>query len=125
MRTRGFFWHIHHDLLIEYSSNITERLDYIDQNKNSDEIPLRIKLLKPAKLPAALNTIVGQYSNFSDLPLKYKRQLAALHKKQCHPRCPWKPTPGCGPLYGNLFIHWDSRNLIYWLKPAAKSKAKK
>lgn len=124
MRTRGFFWHIHHDLLIEWSSDVQERLDYIRQNKNGEEVDLRIKLLKPAKLPAALNTIVGRYSHFNDVPRKYQRQIITLHKKQCQAgRCPWRSDDS---LYGDIFTHWDRDRARYWLKPLPKkSKAKK
>ena len=50
------YWHIHHEILIEETFNIQERIDYIREGKPEDEIPLRLKLmtpvLHPEKLPA-------------------------------------------------------------------------
>ena len=51
-----FYWHIHHKILLEETSNIQERIDYIKAEKAEAEIPLRLKLmtsvLHPEKLPA-------------------------------------------------------------------------
>ncbi len=50
------YWHIHHEILIEETTNIQERIDYIRANKPEKEIPLHLKLmtpvLHPEKLPA-------------------------------------------------------------------------
>ena len=42
------YWHIHHEILIEETFNIQERIDYIREGKPEDEIPLRLKLMTPA-----------------------------------------------------------------------------
>ena len=50
------YWHIHHEILLEETTDIQERIDYIRANKPEKEIPLRLKLmtpvLHPEKLPA-------------------------------------------------------------------------
>lgn len=128
MRKTGFFWHIHHDYLVEYSNNIHERLDYIRRQKDSNEIDLRIKLLKPAKLPRELLTRISSYHNMNDLPAEVRRKLLQLHREQCHPQCPWKPYVGGGRYctHGSILGHWDSKRCTYCLKPLPKkSKAKK
>ena len=53
MKTKGFFWHVHHNELVEWSDNIQERIDYINKDKPKQEIALRLKLLQPVngKLP--------------------------------------------------------------------------
>ena len=52
------YWHIHHEILLEETTDIQERIDYIRANKPEKEIPLRLKLmtpvLHPEKLPARL-----------------------------------------------------------------------
>jgi len=45
----GFFWHIHHNILVEWSDDINERIGAIKKNKPQNEIPIRLKLLKKVK----------------------------------------------------------------------------
>ena len=45
-----FYWHIHHDTLLEpLTEPLKNRIDYIKENKPKEEIALRLKLLKPVK----------------------------------------------------------------------------
>lgn len=49
-----FYWHIHHEVLIEPATEpIENRIDYIKKNKPAHEIETRLRLLKPVrgKLP--------------------------------------------------------------------------
>ena len=46
---KGLFWHVHHDVLCEWSNNIEERIDYIKKNKPEGEIETRLRLLKAVK----------------------------------------------------------------------------
>lgn len=48
-KTKGFFWHIHHDKLMEWSDDINERIAYIKKEKPGKEQALRLKLMKPVK----------------------------------------------------------------------------
>lgn len=56
MKTNGWFWHVHHDVLAEWSDDINERIAFIKKRKPENERALRLKLLKPVKgkLPAKL-----------------------------------------------------------------------
>jgi hypothetical protein len=40
----GFFWHIHHNTLVEWCYNYQERVDYILLEKPVEEQPLRLRL---------------------------------------------------------------------------------
>ena len=104
------YWHIHHEILIEETFNIQERIDYIREGKPEDEIPLRLKLmtpvLHPEKLPASFRKAWEVFSKGSgdydkarkaydkarEAYLKateaYRPQIEKLHKEE-HPDCPW------------------------------------
>ena len=45
----GFYWHVHHDKLIEYCYDYDERVDYIKKEKPRNEIETRLRLFKPVK----------------------------------------------------------------------------
>ena len=50
MKTKqGFYWHVHHDKLVEYCYNYKERAEYIKKNKPKHEIKTRLRLFKPVK----------------------------------------------------------------------------
>lgn len=50
------YWHIHHDVLVEFTDNIQERIDYIQSDKPKNEIATRLRLMKSVKgkLPKAV-----------------------------------------------------------------------
>jgi len=48
-KNNGCFWHIHHDVLCEWTNNIQERIAYIRKEKPANEIKTRLKLMKPVK----------------------------------------------------------------------------
>src|SRR3970282_1490386 len=41
------FWHIHHEVLLEWSDDIQERIDFIQAEKPKHEVEIRRRLLKP------------------------------------------------------------------------------
>ena len=47
----GYYWHVHHDVLIEWSDNIQERIDCVKATKPTEEIETRLRLLKPVVGP--------------------------------------------------------------------------
>ena len=49
MKTKGFYWHIHHDVLVEWTDDINERIRFIKENQPEHEIKTRLKLMKPVK----------------------------------------------------------------------------
>ena len=83
------YWHIHHEILIEETTNIQERIDYIRANKPEKEIPLRLKLmtpvLHPEKLPSSFRKAWEAYDKAREA---YRPQIEKLHKEE-HPDCPW------------------------------------
>lgn len=106
--TRGFFWHIHHDKLLEWSSNIEERIEYIKKNKPANEQELRLRLLKPVvgKLPKEVVVAEAAYyeaevaydkavvawdkawAAYDKAKAAYRAEIEALHAREC-PNCPW------------------------------------
>ncbi len=50
----GFYWHVHHDCLLEYCYDYDKRLRYILKDKPEHERRLRLRLFRPIKgeLPA-------------------------------------------------------------------------
>jgi len=115
MKTNGWFWHVHHDVLVEWSDDINERIAYIKKEKPENERALRLKLLKPVmgKLPAKLVKAGEAYGKawkaydkareaydkareacdkaeeaYDKAKKACKKEIEALHKKEC-PDCPW------------------------------------
>ena len=114
-----YYWHIHHDTLCEGTTDIEERIAYIKNNKPSNEIPLRLKLMQkvknPSKLPRewkeAFQKWEEAYQKWREADQKRRnayqkwreadqkrRETAADHKfklqiealhKIEHPDCPW------------------------------------
>ena len=76
------YWHIHHEILIEETTNIQERIDYIKANKPKKEIPLRLKLMTPVLHPEKLP------ARFRKAREAYVQQIEKLHKEE-HPDCQW------------------------------------
>lgn len=55
-RKSGFYWHVHHNIAIEWCYDYDERLESIKSHKPKEEQEVRIKLLQPVlgKLPSKL-----------------------------------------------------------------------
>ena len=110
-----FYWHIHHETLIEpLTESLKTRIQYIKNNKPKDEVGLRLRLLKPVKgkLPKevvkadqawakayqawvkadqarvkAYQAWVKAYQAWDKAVIKHKDEIEALHKKECG--CGW------------------------------------
>ena len=76
------YWHIHHEILLEETTDIQERIDYIKEGKPEDEIPLRLKLMTPVLHPEKLP------ARFRKAREAYYPQIEKLHREE-HPDCPW------------------------------------
>ena len=112
------FWHIHHEVLLEWSDDIQERIDYIKAHKPPHEVETRLRLLKPVQgaLPPKLVKAKAAYAKARDAFVKarvayakardaydkakaaYNKaydeclpQIEALHALEC-PGCPWNGT---------------------------------
>ena len=107
-KTKGMFWHVHHDQLLEYCYGYGERVRCIKENKPKDERELRLRLfqLVKGKLPVAVIKARTAYDKAQTAYIKartayIKAQTAydkalqnnvvaieKLHRKECQ-SCPW------------------------------------
>ena len=103
MIKKGFYWHVHHDKLIEWCYDYKERADYIKEDKPKNEIKTRLRLFKkvkgklPKEFVEAVNKCVEAvnkcdeawkkydeaWKKYDEAWKKYKLQLEKLHKKEC------------------------------------------
>ena len=90
----GFFWHLHHDILVEWCTGYTKRVQYIKAEKPVGEITLRLHLMRPVVgiLPhkvqqagAELNKAGAELSNARAESIV---EITARHEQEC-PACPW------------------------------------
>lgn len=49
----GFYWHVHHEILIEWCYDYQRRVRYILAQKPTEEHPLRLRLFQPVRDPPA------------------------------------------------------------------------
>ena len=98
----GFYWHVHHDILLEWCYDYPGRVDYITREKHPSEVPLRMRLFQPVKglLPGALGQAQQTYDQaqwqartqawqgFHQAQRAYHTEIQALHAQEC-PGCPW------------------------------------
>ena len=105
---KGFFWHVHHEVLIEWCYNYNERASFIRTDKRENEQETRLRLFKPVKgtLPRevveagqaldkawraygeALQALDKAWRAYGEALRKNMPAIEALHKKECH-NCPW------------------------------------
>ena len=116
MKTMRWYWHIHHDILVEpLIKPLKIRIEYIKKNKSKNEIKLRLKLLKPVKGKLPIEVVKAREAYYkaekaSDKAWKaydktreaydktreaydkvFQKNIKAiniLHKKECR-GCPW------------------------------------
>ena len=89
-----FGWHIHHDRLIErFIEPIETRIAVINKDKPINQIPLRLKLMKPVigPLPEGFEEMYNKYNQ--DKYVFISKEIIELHDKEC-PDCPWSKHPG-------------------------------
>ncbi len=64
----GFYWHMHHDILMEpLMSAVEDRIEFIEKYKPEHEQELRLRLLKPVRgmLPVAVTETWDAYGKAS------------------------------------------------------------
>ncbi len=107
----GFYWHVHHDILVEWCHTYKERVEAIKRYKPETEQGLRLRLLQPVRgpLPPAF---VKAWATYSKAEATYSKEwgayskewatyskardeampaLVALHAQECK-NCPWNGT---------------------------------
>ena len=59
----GWFWHVHHDVLLEWCYDYEERKKYIEEEKPEDERELRLRLFKrvEGEIPKELDEARKKY----------------------------------------------------------------
>ena len=118
MKKPKFYWHIHHNILMELLLEpIENRIKYIIENKPKEEIELRLRLLKPVKgkLPTMFIAAreacdkareaydkAREAETYNEARKAYEKageasdearkacreEIEVLHKLEC-PDCPW------------------------------------
>ena len=84
---QGFFWHVHHKILLEWCYNYEERAQFIRTTKSPNEQETRLRLFKPVqgRLPEAVVKAGQAY----DKALKDNMaEIEVLHANES-PNCPW------------------------------------
>ena len=113
---QGFFWHVHHGILIEWCHGYDERAEYICTEKSPYEQETRLRLFQPVKgnLPEEVIEAWRAYYEAGQAPNEAGRApneaswqayneagqayreavdknmpaIKALHAEEC-PNCPW------------------------------------
>jgi hypothetical protein len=103
MKPIGFYWHVHHNHLLDWCYGYDERKNFILADKPLEEHKLRLRLFQPVKgkLPDAVIQAMKvykeayTYKSHSDAykalnnSLKaHAAEIEALHAIEC-PNCPW------------------------------------
>ncbi len=115
MEKTGFFWHVHHEILVEFCHDYDERAKYIREQKPNRERELRLRLFQPVKgiLPQEVIEVGQAYDKawqaYDKARQAYDKArqacdkarqayvkalndneeaIEALHLKEC-PDCPW------------------------------------
>jgi hypothetical protein len=63
--TKGFFWHVHHTVLIEWCYDYNERAQYIRTEKPKDEQGIRLRLFQPVKGNLPQEVIEARQAEYS------------------------------------------------------------
>ena len=115
MVTTGWYWHVHHDVLLEWCTDYDKRVSYIRRYKPGKERALRLRLFRPVQgdLPPDLVAAEAAYDKAGvardkawaayyraeaacdkawaacdKAGVARKGELEALHAAEC-PGCPW------------------------------------
>ena len=97
LKKTGFYWHLHHSVLLSRCYHYEERVNAIKKSKHQNEIERRIKLFQPVKekLPKEIAEISRAYVEIQ------KKQVEAWEEHEKN----WK-------LYN---LHWRSDSSIVQL----------
>lgn len=86
----GLYWHVHHNILLEWCYNPRERAFYIATDKPIEEQNRRLARMRPVRnVPKWLRAITETHSpkaihyELQELSLKHMEKLAQMHKEQC------------------------------------------
>lgn len=77
----GFYWHVHHDVLMEWCFDAVGRQAYIRAEKPASEVELRLRLMQPVRgqLP---EVVVKARAEYEKARAEYDKAEAGYEKAQ-------------------------------------------
>ena len=129
MTKKGFYWHVHHDILLEWCYDYGERVKFIKNYKPKNEIKTRLKLLKPVKgkLPQELVEAGQKYEEaqqkYNEAGQKYNeaRQKYNEARQKCDEA--WLKYKEAGQKYNEAWLEYYEARQKY-NEALAKNKKK-
>ena len=94
----GFYWHVHHDVLMEWCFDAVGRQAYIRAEKPASEVELRLRLMQPVRgqLP---EVVVKARAEYEKARAEYDKAEAGYEKAQAGYDKAWagyeKARAGC------------------------------
>ncbi len=82
-----FYWHVHHDCLVEFCYNYNERQKHILKFKPESERELRLRLFQPVRGELPVQFVEAR-RDYDEAYRACAEEILALHTKEC-PDCPW------------------------------------
>src|SRR3989339_225189 len=93
---KGFFWHVHHRVLLEWCYDYDGRASFISEQKREDQKETRLRLFKPVKGKLPQEVVeAGQISNkawrvyYKTGQFRDKEWRAYVKAEQAHSRA-WR-----------------------------------
>ncbi len=101
-----FYWHVHHNRLIEECYSYEERAAAIKTTKPASEIPLRLKLMQPVKgaLPPAF---LQAWAAHEEAMVAYRKAMAALDGAWAAREGAWAAHEKAMVAYRKAMADWD------------------
>ena len=79
----GFYWHVHHEVLVEWCFDYAERAEFIRTEKPEKEREIRLRLFQPVKGNLSEEVVVaGQAYNEARQAYNEARQEAYVRAEQ-------------------------------------------
>ena len=75
---RTYYWHIHHDVIAEPTSDIGERKEYVRCNKPIQQVGIRLRLMVPVKDQDSVRRALEERNAIHD---KAYEKYYAIHDK--------------------------------------------
>ena len=87
----GWYWHLHHDVLVEFTHDIDERWDYVVRDKPERELPTRLRLMRPVagKIPVALDKACSELAKARDELAKARAEWDKANAELAKARAEW------------------------------------
>ena len=91
-KVSGFYWHVHHDILVEWCYDYDGRVSAIKETKPDNEIETRLRLLKPVK---------------GELPIEFAKAQESYGKAQESYDKAWESSCKAQESYGKAKESYD------------------